>query len=255
MTTLLLLTKFSFLFCSLAALAAVAYFLTQLPKLEGRLRLLAVLNLVICAVSALLHLYYFTRLQSFAAGPSEVDSFVGALTALPLWGRYAYWMATTVMLILMFPLLIGIERVGVPYVLKLALADIGMIATGYLGEQSTLLGAGLTLSGIVWFGISSMFFTYMLASVLLVLSRVPGSAFIPAQRDALGYMFFFFMVGWLIFPAGFFYAVVFDSNVGVLLRELTVNLGDIVNKVLWGVLVVYAAREIAKAMRAEGTGG
>jgi hypothetical protein len=36
------------------------------------------------------------------------------------------------------------------------------------------------------------------------------------------------------------------------LRELTVNIGDIVNKVIWGVLVVWAAAEISKAMRAEG---
>jgi hypothetical protein len=57
-------------------------------------------------------------------------------------------------------------------------------------------------------------------------------------------MFFFFLIGWMIFPAGFFYAIVFDPDVGVVLRELTVNIGDIVNKVIWGMLVVYTAVEI-----------
>ena len=63
-------------------------------------------------------------------------------------------------------------------------------------------------------------------------------------------MFFFILIGWTIYPGGYFHAIIFEQGVGVVLRELTYNLGDIVNKVIWGLLVIYAAREITRAARA-----
>jgi hypothetical protein len=254
MTTLFNLTYFSFLTCGLAALAAVMYFLTQLPQLTGRLRLLTLLNVGICTVSSVLHFYFFTRLQPLTAGTAGVAEMTSAIGALPLVLRYAYWLATTLVLISMFPLLMGLERVGMPFLRNLALTDVGMICTGYLGESATHahVGEGLPLFGLFWFTVSGLLFAYMTISIFEVLRRLPGSEMVPAQRDALAYMFFFFLIGWSIFPAGFFYALVFDPGVGVVLREFTVNIGDIVNKVIWGVLVVYAAVEIAKAERSAG---
>lgn len=251
MTTLFNLTHFSFLACGVAALLASLYILAQTPYLKGKLRLLALLNLAVCAVSAVLHFYYFTRLQPLAGGAASLADMASALTENPLAVRYGYWMATTMMLIVMFPLLMGWERVGSGFALRLVLADAAMIATGYLGEQSTLGGAGLTPAAFVWFTVSGMLWLYLAASILLELRRLPSAETIPPQRDALGYMFFFFLVGWAIFPAGFLYAIVFESGIGVVLRELTVNIGDIVNKIMWGILVVYAAREIARAAEKE----
>ncbi|NEV64184.1 bacteriorhodopsin [Thiorhodococcus minor] len=251
MTTLFNLTYFSFLACGLAAILAVVYFVIQAPKLNGRLRLLALLNIIVCAASSVLHLYFFTRLQPIAAGAAGVNEMAAAIGELPLIVRYGYWLATTAMLIVMFPLLMGIERVGAAFAVKLILIDAAMISTGYLGERSTLAGDGVSLTALTWFTISGMLWMYMTFSIFQVLRRLPSEELIPAQRDALIYMFFFFLIGWAIFPAGFFYAMVFDSGVGVVLREFTVNVGDIVNKVLWGFLVVYAAREISKSLRAE----
>jgi hypothetical protein len=251
MTTLFNLTHYSFLACGVLALLASVYILSQTPYLSGKLRTLAILNLVVCAVSAVLHFYYFTRLQPLSAGAAGLSDMASALTENPLAVRYAYWMATTMMLIVMFPLLMGWDRVGRKFALRLVLADAAMIATGYLGEQATLGGAGLTLAAFVWFSVSGTLWLYLAASILLELRRLPSAETIPPQRDALGYMFFFFLVGWAIFPAGFLYAIVFQSGIGVLLRELTVNIGDIVNKIMWGVLVVYAAREIARASQRE----
>lgn len=254
MTTLFNLTYFSFLACGLAASLAVVYFVVQTPKLTGRLRLLALLNILVCAVSSGLHLYFFTRLQPLAAGAAGVNEMAAAIGELPLILRYGYWLVTTAILIVMFPLLMGIERVGAGFAVKLVLIDIAMISTGYLGERSILGGEGVTLTAMAWFTLSGLLWMYMTFSIFRVLRRLPSAALIPAQRDALIYMFFFFLIGWAIFPAGFFYAIVFDTGAGVLLREFTVNVGDIVNKVMWGLLVVYAAGEISKSLRAEKSG-
>ncbi|MBK1723874.1 bacteriorhodopsin [Thiocystis violacea] len=254
MTTLFNLTYFSFLACGLAAILAVVYFVIQTPRLAGRLRLLALLNILVCAASSVVHLYFFTRLQPIAAGAAGVQEMAASIGQLPLIVRYGYWLATTAMLIVMFPLLMGIERVGAAFALKLVLIDAAMISTGYLGERSTLAGDGASLTALSWFTLSGMLWMYMTFSIFQVLRRLPSEGLIPAQRDALIYMFFFFLIGWAIFPAGFFYAMVFDSGVGVVLREFTVNVGDIVNKVLWGFLVVYAAGEISKSLRPDSTG-
>jgi hypothetical protein len=252
MTTLFNLTYYSFLACGLAAFIAVIYFLTQTPKLVGRLRLLALINVLVCAASSALHLYFFTRLQPLAAGAAGVNEMASAIGELPLIVRYGYWLVTTALLITMFPLLMGLERVGASFAVKLVLIDAGMIVTGYLGEHSTLASDGVTLTSMVWFTISGLLWMLMTLSIFQVLRRLPSAELIPAQRDALIYMFFFFLVGWAIFPAGFFYAMVFDSGVGVVLREFTVNIGDLVNKVMWGLLVVYASVEISKSLRADG---
>lgn len=252
MSTLFNLTYYSFLACGLAAFMAVIYFLIQTPRLNGRLRWLALINILVCAVSSLLHLYFFTRLQPLAAGAAGLNEMAAAIGQLPLIVRYAYWLVTTALLILMFPLLMGLERVGAGFALKLVLIDAGMIATGYLGERAILSGDGVGLTAVAWFGVSGLLWGFMTLSIFQVLRRLPSEELIPAQRDALVYMFFFFLIGWAIFPAGFFYAIVFDSGVGVVLREFTVNIGDLVNKVMWGLLVVYAAVQISKSKAGQG---
>lgn len=246
MNTLFHLTYFSFLFCGLAAGIAVLYFLSQTPHLQRRLRSLAILNIIICGVSCVLHLYFFSRLQPLAGGAANITEMASAISELPLSVRYAYWLATTALLIIMFPLLIGPEHVGPRFALQLVLIDAAMIITGYLGEHSTLGGQGANLYAFAWFTLSGLLWLAMTASLFQALRRLPSDRLIPAQRDALVYMFFLFLIGWAIFPAGFFYAIVFQTGAGVVLRELTVNIGDIVNKVIWGVLVVYAAREISR---------
>ncbi|EXJ14739.1 bacteriorhodopsin [Imhoffiella purpurea] len=253
MTTLFNLTYYSFLVCGVAAAVAVLYFMTQVPHLEGRLRYLAFLNILICGVSSVLHLYFFNSLHTLASASPDLAEMAAAIGQLPLTVRYGYWLVTTAMLILMFPLLIGPEHVGVRFAVQLVLIDAGMILTGYLGEHSAQGGDGVTLATFAWFALSGMLWLAMTASILRVLRRLPSDRLIPAQRDALVYMFFFFLIGWAIFPAGFFYAIVFETGIGVVLRELTVNIGDIVNKVIWGILVVYAAREIVNASRRERT--
>jgi hypothetical protein len=250
MTTLFTLTYFSFIFCSLAAFFAVVYFISQLPRIDGKLRLLVLLNVIICGISAAVHLYYFASLQPLVSGGAETSALIRTLVEIPLSVRYGYWLVTTVLLIVMFPLLIGVERVGVQFVYKLALADAAMIMAGYVGERSMATAGEATTVSLVWFAIGILLWVYMLIAIYRVLRKLPSNELIPAQRDTLGYMFFFILIGWTIYPGGYFHAVLFDPGVGAVLRELTFNLGDLVNKVIWGLLVIYAAREITRAARA-----
>ncbi len=180
---------------------------------------------------------------------------IRTLVEFPLAVRYGYWLVTTVLLIVMFPLLIGVKRVGIRFVLNLALADAAMITSGYLGEQSMLAAGEATSVSLLCFAIGVSLWMYMLVSIYRVLRGLPSSELIPAQRDTLGYMYFFVLIGWTIYPAGYFHTVLFEQGIGVVLREFTFNLGDIVNKVIWGLLVVHAAREVSRARREDARKG
>jgi len=251
MITLFNLTFYSFLFCSLAALIAVMYFIAQVPVLDRRLRLLAYLNIIICGFSSILHAYYLSRLQPLIGAGADADQLVQAISEFPLALRYVYWLVATVLLIIMFPLLIGLNRVGTGFVFNLALADAGMIISGFLSEQSIRMAGEVTMVGLLWFFVGMALWIYMLVSIFIVLRRLPSGELIPAQRDALGYMYFFILFGWTIYPAGYIGTILFEHHIASVLREFTFNIGDIVNKVIWGFLVVNAAREVTRATKRE----
>ena len=251
MNTLFDITYYSFLFSSVAAFIAVLYFFAQFPRVDRTLRILVSLNILICGIASAQHLYYFMALQPIVSSGAEPMALARSFIDLPLYVRYADWLITTVLAVVMFPILIGIERVGSRFLVNLAVADGVMISAGYIGEQSMIAAGTATPLSFLCFGIGVSLWLYMLVSIYRVLRRLPSGELIPAQRDTLGYMFFFISIGWTIYPAGYFHAVIFDQGVGLMLREFTFNLGDIVNKIIWGLLVIHAAREVSRAAREE----
>lgn len=245
------LTYYSYLFCSGAAVAAVLYFIIQTPRLQRSFRLLAVLNILICGFSAVLHFYYFNTLQPGMDAGAPPEALIRTITQLPLEIRYSYWLITTVMLIIMFPLLIGLSKVGPAFLVQLAAADAGMIIAGYFGERSMLAAGEVTNTAMVLFLVGVGLWLFMLITIYTALRRLPSGEIPPPLRDTLAYMYFFILLGWTIYPAGYFHGVFFEENIGIVLREFTFNLGDIVNKIIWGLLVVSAARTVSHSLGQE----
>ena len=249
MTGMVGLTFYSYLFCSIASVLAVVYFFLQVPALKNNYRILAYMNIGVCGFSALLHFYYFNIMN--AAMPEGLDpqGAVAAISAHPLEVRYFYWLVCTVLLVSMFPLLIGLDKVGIGFLGRLAAADAGMIICGFFGETSVNQAGQMTTSGIILFAIGCALWVYMIITIFLVLRRLPSGDLTPPQRDTLAYMFFFILLAWSIYPIGYFHVVYFQETAGIVLREFTFNLGDIVNKVIWGLMVVTAARKVSDLER------
>lgn len=251
MSGIIYLTYYSYLLCSGAALLAVLYFFTQIPALKPGYRVLAFLNIAVCGFSTLLHFYYFTSMGSAFEGGVNAAATLSVIGGHPLELRYAYWLICTVMLVTMFPLLIGLEKVGSRFLVQLALADAAMIICGFIGERDILAHGEMTLLAIILFVVGCLFWIYMLVQIFLVLRRLPSGDLTPPQRDTLAYMAFFVLVAWSIYPIGYFNTTFFDQAAGTVLREFTFNLGDIVNKIIWGIMVVTAARKVSDLERAE----
>lgn len=247
MAGMVYLTIYSSLFIALLSAFAAVYFVLQTPRLLPEYKLLTTLNAIICLFSAAVHGYYFIETQQYLANAQAIGQVADRIANLPLELRYAYWVITTVMLIIMFPLLAGIKRIGVGVMIELAIADAAMIITGYVGERSMIEAGRVTDWGIWMFVVSCVFWLYMIVRIFFMLRSLKSHELSRALRDALAYMFFFIILGWTIYPAGYFNAVIFDDAIGVVLREFSFNLGDIVNKVVWGFVVVLAARTVSEA--------
>lgn len=243
MTGLTIMTHYSFLLCSVSALLAVLFFFSKLPVVARRFRLLLGLNIFICSASALLHLFYFSEVT----GLPQTEQIAEVIGAFPLELRYGYWLITTTMLVAMFPLLMGLDKVGRNLVVLLAGADACMIVAGYFGEKSMTLAGEVTTSSVVFYLFGIAMWLFMVATIFNVLRKLPSSAIPAPLRDALAYMFFLVLLGWTIYPAGYFHTIYFSHDVGVVLREFTFNIGDLVNKVLWGVLIVTAAVKVSES--------
>jgi len=246
MSAIVSLTHYSYLLCSAAALLSVIYFITQLPALKPGYRQLAVMNIVICGFSTLLHFFYFSSMSS----NPDTAAALASINGHPLELRYAYWLICTVLLVSMFPLLIGLEKIGARFLVQIASADAVMILCGFFGERSIQAAGEMTQTGILLFLAGCVAWFYMLATIFLALRRLPSRELTTPQRDTLAYMFFFVLLGWSIYPLGYFNTSFFDAAAGTILREFTFNLGDIVNKIIWGIMVVTAARKVSDLERA-----
>jgi bacteriorhodopsin len=136
--------------------------------------------------------------------------------------RYIDWILTTPLMLLKFPLILGVGRRGISFMVRLVLLDLVMIGTGYVGEVSHGPAAhyGFFLLGcMAWFGI--------LVSLFIALGTLPDRIG-PAVRNGVRIMGLFVVVGWAIYPLGFFAPIL---GLPADVRELVYNVADLLNKV------------------------
>jgi len=146
--------------------------------------------------------------------------------------RYVDWVLTTPLMLIKFPLLLGLGPRGRAFLTKLVVLDLAMIFAGFFGELFPgipVLHYGLfALGGLCWLAIVYLIFK--------AVKHLPDSV---DERTAwcVRAMAKFILFGWLIYPAGYLMpAMGLPGDV----REVLYNFGDIVNKVGLA-MVVYAA--------------
>ena len=178
---------------------------------------------------------YFYMRETYAAGAAA------GVSHFPTEFRYVDWILTTPLMLMKFPLLLGMGKKGRLFMARLVALDLVMIVTGYVGEIShrPAVHHGFFLLGcMAWFGILASLF-----SALTVLPERLG----PAVRSGVRYMSLFVVVGWAVYPVGFF-APMLDLPDDV--RELVYNVADLINKV--GLcLLVYVTAKMTGAERAK----
>jgi bacteriorhodopsin len=171
--------------------------------------------------------YYFMRdvyLAGFAAGQ----------TTFPTHFRYIDWILTTPLMLLKFPLMLGLGEKGKKFMIRLVLLDLFMIGTGYVGElfpANPLIHNGMfLLSCGAWVTILWLMFN--------ALSTLPDHI-TESVRQGVRTMGLFMFLGWAVYPAGYLAPLL---GVPADVRELVYNVADLLNKVGLCVIVYLTAK-------------
>jgi bacteriorhodopsin len=159
--------------------------------------------------------------------------------------RYIDWIITTPLMLIKFPLLLGLGAKGKKLFAQLVILDLFMIATAYVAEVSAV-------GGPMWW---SFFLIACLAELLIVATLYfqMSDAILDAPQPiarAVRLMRSFILVGWAIYPVGFLMALTGES--GGALRELFYNVADVINKVGFGLVAYHGIKAIAEVDRSMG---
>jgi bacteriorhodopsin len=209
--------------------AGSLYFILERNELKAGVRSVAIYAAVIAAVAAVL---YFNMLNLV------LDGNIGATVPL----RYIDWVITTPLLLLEFGLIAAmVGKLKKGLISRLVIADLIMIITGFLGEIS----APGSIGAYIFFIISVLAWIWIIVEVFGVKSSGKGFA-----ASAVTTMKWFVIIGWSIYPLGT--AIQQFMSLGKADMDTLTNaalvaacvyvVADLVNKVVFGIVAVRAAK-------------
>ena len=225
-----------------AQAAGFVYFMTTMRDVSPRYRLASILGSIVM-VSAFLLLY--------AQSMSWQNSFVFENGAFVLGDRifsngfrYLNWLIDVPLLLLQLVIVLGLtavaaRRLGVLFVGS----GMAMIVLGYVGqffETTDLTQLWL------WGGLSTIFYLILLylawSEIGKALPRMPETA--VGMMKAIRWVFVIF---WTLYPIAYIIPAIAPTADGVVVRQLTFTVADIVAKVIYGVMITKVAVDLSKS--------
>lgn len=242
---LVLATQYMFWVGFVGMAAGTLYFLVERNSLAPEYRSTATVAALVTFVAAI-HYYFMKQAVGESGLLSEIDGF-------PTEIRYIDWLVTTPLLLIKFPLLLGLkEGKGRALLTKLVIADIIMIIGGYIGESSINLAGGFTQLGLWAYVVGCIAWFYIIYLLFTNVTKAAEDKPAPI-RKALLQMRLFILIGWSIYPVG--YAVtLFAPGIEVqLVRELIYNFADLINKVGFGLIAFFAVKTMSATKNLKST--
>ncbi|KNH35782.1 bacteriorhodopsin [Exiguobacterium acetylicum] len=242
---LVLATQYMFWVGFVGMAAGTLYFLVERNSLAPEYRSTATVAALVTFVAAI-HYYFMKQAVGESGLLSEIDGF-------PTEIRYIDWLVTTPLLLIKFPLLLGLKGgKGRSLLTKLVIADIIMIIGGYIGESSINLAGGFTQLGLWAYVVGCIAWFYIIYLLFTNVTKAAEDKPAPI-RKALLQMRLFILIGWAIYPVG--YAVtLFAPGIEVqLVRELIYNFADLINKVGFGLIAFFAVKTMSATQNLKST--
>ncbi|WP_214770013.1 MULTISPECIES: bacteriorhodopsin [unclassified Exiguobacterium] len=242
---LVLATQYMFWVGFVGMAAGTLYFLVERNSLAPEYRSTATVAALVTFVAAI-HYYFMKQAVGESGLLSEIDGF-------PTEIRYIDWLVTTPLLLIKFPLLLGLKGgKGRSLLTKLVIADIIMIIGGYIGESSINLAGGFTQLGLWAYVVGCIAWFYIIYLLFTNVTKAAEDKPAPI-RKALLQMRLFILIGWAIYPVG--YAVtLFAPGIEIqLVRELIYNFADLINKVGFGLIAFFAVKTMSATKNLKST--
>lgn len=233
-----LVIQYSFWISFLCLAAGVLYFLSERDSLAEEYRSTSTVAAIICAIAAA-NYFYMLRMVGMDGSAASVLNF-------PTEFRYLDWVITTPLILTKFPALLGFDEDRRPLLVTLIFADLVMIITGYAGEVAiNNAEGGVSALGIGMFVAACAAWLFIVYILYTVVSNAAANKLKPI-REGLNRLKLFIVIGWAIYPIGYLVSMLGIGLEGQLVRELVYNIADVVNKVGFGLVAVFAARQVTK---------
>ncbi|MER7458158.1 bacteriorhodopsin [Micromonospora sp. NPDC126480] len=222
--------------------AGLVYFLVTRGTIAPRYRLTSVLSAVVM-VSAFFELFLLYQ-RWISAFRWDGTAFVQAGTLFSNGYRYVNWSIDVPVLLIQLLVVMGVtgrrfHRAWVAFVA----GGLAMIYTGYVGQFHEV---ERDAPYWVWGLVSTAFFGLLLVLVARIifgnLARLPESA-----RGTARAVWWLVLISWLLYPGAYLMPALWDSADGVVARQITYTVADIVSKVVYGVLLGIIARQVSVA--------
>ena len=214
----------SFWMISMALVAATAFFFLEIQRVSAKWKTSLTVSGLVTLVAA--SHYFYMREVWVATGNT------------PTVFRYIDWLITVPLLMVEFYLILSaITKVPSGVFWRLMIGTFVMLVGGYLGEAGYMS---------VWpaFIIGMAGWAYILYEIFLgEAGKINAASAPPSVQKAFSLMRWIVVVGWAIYPVGYFLGYLTGSSPAdsMKLLNITYNLADVVNKIAFGVIIWTAA--------------
>jgi bacteriorhodopsin len=240
MDILVLMTQYMFWVGFVGMAAATLYFFMEKDSLAPEYRSTSTIAALVTFVAAI---HYYAMKDTVGT-----DGLASSLANFPTEIRYIDWLVTTPLLLVKFPALLNLKKGAGSLLARLVIADVIMIVFGYLGETSINAAGGVTTAGVVYYIIGCIAWLYIVYILFTEVTKAAEQA--PESiRNGLKVMRYFILIGWAIYPIGYLVTLLGDGQTLGFIRELVYNFADLVNKVGFGLVALYAVKAMSKAKK------
>lgn len=210
----------SFWIISMALVASTAFFFLEIQRVSPKWKTSLTVSGLVTLVAAT---HYFYMREVWVATQST-----------PTVYRYIDWLITVPLLMVEFYIILSaVTNVPGRVFWRLIIGTLVMLIGGYLGE------AGL-MSAMPAFVIGMAGWAYIIHEVYLgEAGRINASSATPAVQDAFKLMRVIVLVGWAIYPIGYYFGYLTGAPAANSAKTLNIvyNLADFVNKIAFGVII------------------
>jgi len=232
-------------------LAALFYFVLTIRSVAPKYRISSILSVVVM-VSAFLLLYAQANnwTSSFVFDIERGKYYLGSGADLFNNGyRYLNWLIDVPMLLLQILFVVSLTRSSFSSIRnQFWFSGTGMIITGYIGQfyEVTDLVTFAVLGAI-----STVFFIHILYLMKKVINE--GKEGIPVKaQQTLNTIWVVFLVSWMLYPGAYLMPHLlgieggFFNESGVVGRQITYTIADVLSKVIYGILLTNVAKILSE---------
>jgi sensory rhodopsin len=236
---LIMATQFSFLVSFLGMVGGAYYFALIKDTLPLDHQTNAVTSSVYCLMAAMMYAYINYK---YGIGTDAL-----AKGDYPTVLRYIDWLVTTPLIVNKFPEMLGGDDAPAVALLVIV-ADIMMILFGFAGETSINAAKGSTVVGWAMFGVGCLAWLFIIFILYSAVTNASANKLAPVKLG-LSRLKLFIVFGWAIYPLGFMLTLISNSPDMRVARELVYNFADLFNKVGFGMVAIYAIRQVVREQK------